>query len=1448
MHKHINKYVIAILGFYIFWLGLLPLALSKGVEVLCENFSHNSKYDISVIAPQIKTSILPNVIFKAEKISISNPKNKNDFSASKLNLKVRILPLLSGRLHINELNIEELFSSLEIKKDLYFNKNFFYDLSKTKLIVDTISINKYETLFYKREIKSPIKYSGTDFLIQRRNSYVKFKLNSSLEANNKRSASKINIFIPKNNDIKKTIFEVDIKDFDISPLRFYFKEFLPKDLVELTGFINIQANKGELHTELKKCGVYFKDSVKNIVFPEKMNVKSKFGIKRQIIDLENVDIQSKSIHIVLDGKILDYFGKSKPSIDLNIRVDKSKVEDLIKLIPAFKVEEFDAYKLKKYKFYGNVLSNFSVKGRLPEPDVNGDIYISDGVLSKPIPNARGAIIKLKMNGRYTDFDVSVPVSVGEKVWVKGTQELYNIKFADFIVKSTQKVDLKIAQTVVNPLHEILNFVVGPLPIMDLAGNGNIDIQVKGNRKTPHIWGNLNTSSTNASFLDIPDMVLENAETNLVFNDESIVFTTKSGKMNGNDVLIKGLCDLYGKFDFDIKTAEQPTKKLYSSVEKSEILKEYRTMLPKIDKIVGKTDLDIKVYGAVKSLDDIKFNVNTFAKGALLFKENTFSIQNIAVEKTNGKINFASDYADATITATVAESPLTIQAKIKNGLGDIFLAIPKLNPNYLINDFELKSKQYLPIVSVEGKYKGCVDNVDFNKLNLKTKIISSAPNSKVFYKSGDINISNGNAQIKNLQGYIKHSQNTFKVDLKVNNLLEEKRSFNGQAKLIIPDLKLLNDILASDILPSKIRNYTKKYEFVDGDLGIDLRIFNNYVNAQTDLAGVKFIYVPMDLPINIINGNLLVRNNVLKLNKINMLADKMPILLDGDIRDIFNKQMFNIYLNSKPQQEFIDKYINNNQIYPIKIKGDIVYWTRFKGVKDNYELKSNIDLSRDASIYHFGATVGDVENAIEVDLDSRVIGGNLLKIKEFSYDKLVDSQSGKQTRLNMLKANGAVKFLKDDLEFEDLRIKTSNPTDARIFNIIFRKPNIKQGQFTSDLRLNGKLTNPKVLGNFYIFETDIPFFDTIMKNIELVFKEKTIEATSKGEVLGNDVSFKGVLKNKLSVPYHLEKGLFYTKNLDLNRIVEKLKLSEVDDISTFESFEDFKLSSISFDNLKFKADNIELRNIHATNYEATTSLSKNGVFSVDDFVFNIAQGYLKGNYKYNLKNNDMSLSLVANNINANDISWALFDLKNQIYGDMTGKIDLSCNGTNFESCMQTLNGDTTFNVKNGSMPKLGSLEYLLKASNLIKGGFTGISINSVIELITPLKLGQFADIYGNVSIEDGITKTIEIATKGDDLSLFMDGKYNFATSVADMQVLGLLTRKISNVLGPIGNVSINTLFNIIPGINLEKDSPILDRINKIPGFELSSKAYRKFVADIKGNINGDDYVTSFKWIN
>lgn len=44
------------------------------------------------------------------------------------------------------------------------------------------------------------------------------------------------------------------------------------------------------------------------------------------------------------------------------------------------------------------------------------------------------------------------------------------------------------------------------------------------------------------------------------------------------------------------------------------------------------------------------------------------------------------------------------------------------------------------------------------------------------------------------------------------------------------------------------------------------------------------------------------------------------------------------------------------------------------------------MAPDSSIYHLGATVGDIENAIVLNLDAQILKQNLLRIREFSYDK------------------------------------------------------------------------------------------------------------------------------------------------------------------------------------------------------------------------------------------------------------------------------------------------------------------------------------------------------------------------------------------------------------------------------------------------------------------------------
>ena len=141
-----------------------------------------------------------------------------------------------------------------------------------------------------------------------------------------------------------------------------------------------------------------------------------------------------------------------------------------------------------------------------------------------------------------------------------------------------------------------------------------------------------------------------------------------------------------------------------------------------------------------------------------------------------------------------------------------------------------------------------------------------------------------------------------------------------------------------------------------------------------------------------------------------------------------------------------------------------------------------------------------------------------------------------------------------------------------------------------------------------------------------------------------------------------------------------------------------------------------------------------------------------------------------------------------------------------------------------------------------------TINSIIDIITPLKTGEFSDISGSIKISGGIAEDIKISTKGENLNLYMKGNYNFVTSNAQMYVFGLLSKKIRTPLGAVGNMSLNTLFNLIPGVKLEDNSPFISDINKIPGIELSKDNFRKFIAEIRGDITGEGYVKSFRWID
>lgn len=940
------------------------------------------------------------------------------------------------------------------------------------------------------------------------------------------------------------------------------------------------------------------------------------------------------------------------------------------------------------------------------------------------------------------------------------------------------------------------------------------IYIKGNFDKPSVTGDF--LSQNAYIIKPPSVGTPKGTFKLKFLGDKLYMDVYAPTNGREYINVKGYINLYDdkKAQLDILTSSNInlTSAQFILVPLHEIFYFDLGPMP-VMKLQGVGNIHLKVQGS-------KMDPHLF--GDLSFKNASSSFEglDLLIKNCDGKLYFKNKDTNLVVKKAYFEGkPVSVDGKCTlNGVLDYNITANSQDLNKLLE--VLKNS---PRLSDIQKNIPAINNAS-GKANLSLKLTGKVRNindfviGKTVIASGNIkllgnnvSISNLNIPIRNLFGNIKFKGNDADFDI------------------------------YSNVDKSKI--------YIKG------KVRNNVLSSRIKLDDIAFLYE--NIPVKIFSGNLELHDSKLNLYKVNATLDGMPVLIDGTVNNIFKDPKFNVYLNSKPSQKFIEKYVNKNITYPLKLKGDIICSARVSGDKSSFNTKAEIALSEDSSIYYMGSTIGDVNDPIRIFSDITIVkkpDKNVVYVHNFQYDKLISSQNNREFVSPQMNAKGQIDINSKDVVLHNFRVKTVNPTDAKIFNILFKKPLIKQGLFSSNVVISNSISSPFLFGYLNFTGIDIPLLDTTIKDISLNFRGSDIEIKSKGEVFSNQIILLANMKNSLIPPYVINNADVYLGNLDVNQIIKRLsKLEfETDMHKLPEQKQDTSgayITNIVIKSAKLKADSVSVKNVLAKDLTADFSLNEKLLFSMDDFKFNVSDGSVNGDFKYNLLNSKSELNLNVDNVNANEMAEALFDLKNQIYGSLTGQVDLTCNGKTHKTCMDTLSGRGGFRVADGKMPKLGSMEYLLKAANLVKSGVTGLTINGIIELLSPLKTGQFETINGTFSIASGLANEVQIFSKGKDLSLFLTGTYNFSTLIADMKVYGRVSKKISNVLGAVGNTSLNTLFNAIPGVNLDETnkSEAMKNFSKIPGFEFDDKSYRIFSAEIYGDINGENYVQSFKWV-
>lgn len=1322
----------------------------------------SSGYKIDLGNPDLSMGTFPSVWLESDNISVLNDDNSKAISIENPKVKIKLFPLLFKKIEIAKLSATKEEINFIFNKDSKFQIGQYpIEISKkdktftlSKMIMD---LGEYNISLDDQKNSKSAKLNGEYFKLGKyvANKNLKFATKNTLTVGNE-SANifadvEVNLPIDMLTEDKIKI-DANIDNLDLSMFSDYISIWTNGGLKDLDGLVNFSANTTtdkykhkNITTKLvtNNLKIIGKDKVASVIYPDTLTANINFDTVNNGINFEDTTVKSKNIDFTVNGKVFD-IGNKAPKYNIEGEVKNTRLADIVALFPWTDkiLPDFNLYKLKEHG--GDGLGNAKIRfqGQGNKPNVTGFAKLEDLYVLHPIKGATGnANVDMKFTGKHMLINVFVPAGENQSVTVSGKAWLDGSKYSELQVKSTDAIPLAPAQEVLVPLHDILKFQLGPIPMMKVAGYGKVEAHSAGKKVDPHMWGRVDFWNAKASFLDVKNLEVVNGIGEVVFDDRTVTFKTKQGFINGKPVSIHGNSVVLGELNVFVESKNQNIQKLVRTINSSPILIDVQKAIEPFTQPSGLADVFLHIYGTVKNPEEVVFNEDLFSKGTVILHNARTVMQDTFQPFTNvnGTVKFDQYNSEYDVTGNLRKSRIHVVGTGTSNSIDLIAHSDRIQMRDVFDtlhpDMLLPYKNEIGKIygSFNAKYKGPAESgqIDYNKLIVDGNLFSNMSTSNpIRFNGGTFTIKNGLLKTSNLNGLFNNTPCSLSFTAKD---LDKEDFSIAQAVFNFKDFDIsaVDTIKKQVKLPKDIETLINDVSDMQGIIDINGYVKNNQIHANTNLKDTSFYYKPLEANVKILNGNANMYGTTLQLDKINSRVSSMPVFVNGKISNIYSSNPnLNLSLSAKLTQKFFDRFFNLKTVYPVKTKGDINFYTKLKGPINALRSQSTLNLDENSSIYYMGATLsgaptgafnteGLTTNPVSIITDATIYDNNKVKLHSLKYNQTITAQNKKTSVQNQLTASGELSLLKDNvINFNNFKIKTKNPTNARIFNVLFKKPTIKQGVFTSDLTINGTSLAPEILGTLNITSIDIPLLDATIRDINVDFKKDFINMDTKAVVLTNEMLAKIKILNKVTTPLQIEDVDIKMDSLNLNVISEAMNDFEADSTRNQLKTETLMLQPgvLLIKKARIAADNVLIKKVEADNFKANITLGEDQVFRIKDYSFDIANGKVTGNANYNLKNYKSFGEMHIDKAEASIVAENFFDMPGQMYGTVSGDLKAGCTGFSSVDCINTLYGEGSFNVSEGRMPKLGSLEYLLKAGNLITGGITGVSINGIIDQI------------------------------------------------------------------------------------------------------------------------------------
>lgn len=1471
------------------FLFMLPLALTANVQdyLIKKAVSLATTARIDVAMRPVKTYSDFTITGGAAYIILKDENGNTIFAGHNIDLRASALPLIFKKISVNNFNAQSLQLNIKrfadgeynIEKIFKNHKKNRFNFSVSKLFCN---IEGYDISFVDEYNDKKILITGDYFKI---NNFVHNKFldidTSGMMLTNDQNETPFNIRFASvlplsfNPDLSKTILEGYFENVSLGYFKPYFQEYIANDINDISADMSFEFYTNKNTEQSSEKQFLIKGTIDNLLFDKtsmqgkmssdsRINTILSLGYDERKLTVNNLNINSDNFEIKGNGTI-KLSENELPDLALNFNLPESNVEDIAKVLPTNIIPKDSEHKdvikkIKKHDFFGKIKGTMSVVGQIPKPHITGTINARNVKLfSKNEPTHTG-IVNLEFKGNTMFLDVDVSTSDGESAQVTGLTYLFNEGINHFNIVSTDNLDLPLAQKIVLPVQDVLRFELGPVPMMDIEkGKGKLDIKVDGTKIEGSLFGRTDFRDGRIKYNGIHG-VAEDVIGEITFADKEILYNA-DGYFAGYQMNINGKSVQNGIVEINIGSNAIETADVVETINNSPMMVEVKRGLSALNNISGMAKIDLTMRGNIEDFqkgDNVKSRGTVYlfndkcnligfdtplhsAKGIVEFTDREINFKDISAMVENSLVKISGNILINKETKVPNVDIVVTGDEILTGDTIKFLAESNLNRNNLpdiSNLYSLDSKHDL-LFKYNAESNDFKIQNSYAELNFLKDQDSKSPikinrggiimkNSKVYVDSVIADFFNTKASVDGNVSHIDTSNPIYNLDINIKN-------FNFASMPEIKDLPIVSD---------SSKTFISMFEDFKGNADLDIKVNDNNMSGNIDVSQLTFKNKQTNIPILIPKTKFDIKGNKLSAKAISAKVGKTDVFGDVAISEIGKNNIINSHLTTKITKDFVEAYVNPFLPSPAIVTGDIELSTLIKGEFNNLDVIPHITLSPDADIFYLKTNLGDTSSVREFNGTINLTPHKTI-VKDFRY-----------IRSKHTLATFNADFSPQDKIPDYITLNTNEALPAKFLNPIFGQDFFKTGDFNANIKyfIDSEDSIPKLQGNI-----DLKNALTSLDKLKIdIMRLKADKDKIKADVLGNstdsDIKISAVINNNLNLPINIETLNIFSNSLNNTTLIDTLNSIRTEYLKKEDENKNDKIEiSKNIINIHDGTVNIDVLNYQSIKIEdisAKYNLNDANVFEVKDINAKIGEGTLNADASYNIPTGDIQLNTELKNVDSNLIAENLFGAKNQLYGTGHGKIFLETKGMSVEERLKNLNGECWFVIMDGKMPKLGSLEYLLRASNIIKSGISGLTLNNMLDLLNFAKTGNFISINGSFIIENGIAKDINVFSQGNNLSLYMDGKYNILKGTADAEIWGKLSNKLSTLLGPLGNASLNSFFNMIPGISaIEGDTALFkENIDKIPPLEYSNDDYKLFQAIIDGNINNsNDYVKSFKWI-